>query len=555
MNTEHHILIDESHGWRMLAFCQFKVWVKGNVANSDVKGACNSLDENSEAEDFKKVLSSFHGHFALVICHANFVCAAVDRIRSIPLVWTGGAGGRLHIAQEGRKILAALESSQKIVDLDQALAVALAGYTIGDGTLYKNIKALLPGTFLLHKNGHETIGHYHCFVPWKADQSPGNDGLEKGRLAELTLEILQELIDNANGRTIALPLSAGLDSRLIAAGLKHLGYENVVCFAYGRVGNHEAETSRVIAERLGYPWHFVPFSNNKMANIFRSEDYAEYKAYADSLTGVHFPQDYLAITSLLADGHISKDCLLVNGQSGDFISGNHIPASMESYPSNLEDRKERIVDALIAKHFKQWHFLIRKKTLLRIRGMLRAELSSFNEGSMPNDPQADYGLYEASEFVDRQSKYVVNGQRLYEYLDIDWALPLWHDRYLEYWAKRPATQKLRQRLYREMLMEENWGGVWRDVPVNAKNIRPQWLIPARYISKIIHAPFGKTQWHKFERRVFKYLMSPLCSYAVRSWYDIASDQRGPWTGLSPHIEDYLLDHSVDINVIAEDVAA
>ena len=49
-------------------------------------------------------------------------------------------------------------------------------------------------------------------------------------LRNLTLKILQKLIVRANGRQILLPLSAGLDSRLIASGLKHLGYEKRMLF-------------------------------------------------------------------------------------------------------------------------------------------------------------------------------------------------------------------------------------------------------------------------------------------------------------------------------------
>jgi len=182
--------------------------------------------------------------------------------------------------------------------------------------------------------------------------------------------------------------------------------------------------------------------------------------------------------------------------------------------------------------------------------MLHEHIVALISGEMPSDPAADYGVYEAAEFVDRQSKYVVNGQRVYEYLNLEWALPLWDDRYLEYWAHRPISQKVRQRLYREMLIEENWADVWRDIPVNAKLIRPRWLIPIRLAFKVLHAPLGKTRWHLFERRFLEYLMSPLCAYATRSWLEIAMDRRGPWTAISPHVENYLHDHGIEIDRLA-----
>ena len=51
----------------------------------------------------------------------------------------------------------------------------------------------------------------------------------------------------------------------------------------------------------------------------------DYEAYADSLTSIHFPQDFTAIKHLHDNNIISKDSVIVNGQSGDFISGNHLP--------------------------------------------------------------------------------------------------------------------------------------------------------------------------------------------------------------------------------------
>ena len=44
----------------------------------------------------------------------------------------------------------------------------------------------------------------------------------------------------SDGKTIIIPLSAGLNSRLIASGLKHFNYNNVKCFSYGLKNNYEA---------------------------------------------------------------------------------------------------------------------------------------------------------------------------------------------------------------------------------------------------------------------------------------------------------------------------
>ncbi|NMM45595.1 asparagine synthase [Rhodospirillaceae bacterium KN72] len=508
--------------------------------------------DGASSASFAASVAKLSGSFAIVALFPGWCGAAVDRVRAIPLVWRIVKAGQMHFAQEGRDLT--LPSDRPTgIDRNQALAVALSGYTVGAATLYEEIGVLTPGnTVFRDGNAPPVVTSYHRFQPWLADQAPGDDDAERKRLCDLTLEILQDLIDDADGRTISVPLSAGLDSRLIAAGLRHLGYENVVCFAYGLKGNHEAETSKAIAARLGYPWRFVPYSNRSMARVYASESYQAYRHYADSLTGVHFPQDFAALVPLLEDGYLPRDCILVNGQSGDFITGNHVPAALAG-PADTSDRDariDRVIDALIAKHYKQWRFLMRGDLLATVRALIKAEILHLTEGRLPDDSSADYGIYEACEFVDRQSKYVVNGQRIYEFLGMDWRLPLWDDRYLDYWAQRPAAQKLGQRLYREMLIAENWGGVWTDIPVNKKRIRPRWIIPFRLACKVAHAPLGAARWHRFERRVFEYAMTSLCSYAVRGWSDIAFDSRGPWTAISPHIEDYLADHGVSLESLS-----
>ena len=38
----------------------------------------------------------------------------------------------------------------------------------------------------------------------------------------------------------------------------------------------------------------------------------------------------------------------------------------------------------------------------------------------------EYGILEFLEYENRQTKYVVNCQRIYDYLKLDWLLPLWN---------------------------------------------------------------------------------------------------------------------------------
>ena len=77
----------------------------------------------------------------------------------------------------------------------------------------------------------------------------------------------------------------------------------------------------------------------------------------------------------------------------------------------------------------------------------------------------------------------------------------------------PLAEKAGQGLYARMLTNANWGGVWQDVPVNRKTIRPLSVIPVRLAAKLLHAPFGRERWHRFERRYFQYWLDATCNAA------------------------------------------
>jgi len=236
---------------------------------------------------------------------------------------------------------------------------------------------------------------------------------------------------------------------------------------------------------------------------------------------------------------LPDDAIMVNGQTGDFIAGNHIPKALQNIneTASPHTRKVKIISALIEKHFKHWQCLKNTDHLEIIRRFLDEQIDQ--NGGLPDDPEYDYGIFEESEFADRQSKYVLNGQRLYEYLGLEWRLPLWDRGYLDFWEKAPLEAKIGQRLYRDVLIADNWGGVWKDIPINPTQIRPRWIVPLRYLARAAHAPLGRKAWHRFEKRFFDYFMATTCAYAFVPYRSVAVDSRGHYSAIAWHIEAYL----------------
>ena len=539
------VAIEDAFGWRTIARGGATLRIKGYLNGGGFTGAAftaaaGELIAAVSAGDTGRIgalLRGLDGHFALCIETSAGILAAVDRVRSIPLAYADDEDG-LVIDDQAARLTRRLGLGVEDVDPDAALAFAMSGCTIGPATLYKDMRQLLPGEFLLCAAGQgaPSVHRYGLYRPWRVEPR-GRDVLLR-ELTDVTLGILDRLAHSAGGRQILVPLSAGMDSRLIVSGLAHLGHLNVRCFSYGMTGNFEAAAAKKIAAHLGYEWTFVPFTHSYARAAFHSDLHHRYHEFADNAAATPVEHDFLALLRMDGADWVDEDAILVNGQSGDYITGAHIPpplaAPLDSGSS--EERDAVLFDALVTKHYGLWQCLRTPANLHRIRTMLWRELEE--AGAPFDDPEASFALYEFSEFQNRQCKYVVAGQRAYEFFGYDWRLPLWDNDYLEFWERVPLDAKVDRNLFRAMLERENWGGVWRGWPA-PRYITPRWIVPLRLAAKLACAPLGKALWHRMERRFFAYWMDVISNYAVVPYRDVLLAPRDHRNGLSWLTRSYL----------------
>lgn len=529
--------IDETPSWRRHEAGDVRLWISGRL-RTPPDAVCESIRRLAAGRaEAAEVLRGLDGQFALIAACGEITLAAADRVRSVPVCYAAeGAGWRIDPigGRLARRIgLTAFEPSGEV-------AFAMAGYTVGRDTLFCGLESLLAGEAVLWRGGAPTRIAYYRYLP-KPELGPRTDPAAlRRRLSDITLSLLQDLIERAGKADIVVPLSAGLDSRIIVSGLHALGRKRVRTFSYGLPGNHEAKAARRIAAHLGYPWRFVPMTPGRMRRFFEGELHARYLAYADTAVACPFEQDLAPVSNLLQDGYIAPDALMVNGNSGDFITGGHVPAALHGRaagPGRDEDIAV-VADALLAKHFRLWTGLAGGTNDATIRNRLIAELEAAAAYG-PESPPPPFALYEAAEFQDRQTKYVINGQRAYEFLGLDWALPLWDRAYLDFWATVPIDLKAGQKLYREMLAGENWGGVWTDAFTVRQTVRPRWLIPLRFAVKAAHAPMGRARWRETERRFFGWWMDTMAASAVVPYRTAFFETRGARNSVSWHSRRYL----------------
>lgn len=541
------IAIRAEYSWRKTTRAGIELWTKGHGPVEDVEamlGRLTRLSPMPSVADIASLFDGFDGFFAVAVRGPSWAFAAVDYVRSIPLAYAR-CGDVWCIDDQALRLRDRAGLGAADIDADAALALGMAGYTIDNATLYHGLYQLGPGELVLFIGNNEPRHHrYYTYQPWRGDKPDYDPARASKQLAEKTLALIDTMMKGLGGRILAVPLSAGRDSRLIVSAAHHLGYRNIRTFTYGHPGNHEANASQAIAGRLGLKWRFVPTDFAAMRRYFSDGTHAAYCGFADTLQSSPFVQDLTPISMLKAEGYIPADAVMCNGNSGDYISGAHIVPEMRMKSAGLSEleRLSRVTAALFKKHFGLWTTLQTAKNGTRIERQLLASLERAGAGL--GDPDDDYGLYEYAEFQDRQCKFVIAGQRIYEYLGHEWRLPLWDKAYLDFFEAVPLAGKIGQRLYADMLVAENWGGVWRDVPVNAKTVRPHWIRPLRFAAKLAHVPFGADVWHRFERRYFQYWMTGGGQSVVVPYSTVANDRRGARNAVSWLTEAYLESHSL-----------
>ena len=498
--------------WSYFKFNGYEIWLAGLNSEKQIKNIYDVISKIKiiDTKLCNKIIQNLGDHFGIIILSQDWSFAAVDYSRGYPIYWSI-KGDTLKLSTQANII------SEKKINQDQLLAFRMSGYTTHDNTLWKDVKSLQAGSYLFYKNTKK----FHCkkyftFLPEEFKKLSRLKYITK--LTQQIEKIIKKSIKEVNGKTIIIPLSAGLDSRLIASGLKHFNYKNVKCFSYGLKKNYEAKMSKKISEKLGYEWAFVEINHTKARKFYKSKKYINYLKSSNDGCATSTIQGLLAIDELIKRGYIKKSDILINGNSGDFISGGHIPHKISKNildRKNLENFLDKILNDHIEKHYSLWDNL----TTDYNKGLIKKELYNQLKSEIKKNKIPFYSLIEFLEFENRQTKYVVNCQRIYDYYNLNWLLPLWDKAFIKFWEKVPLKHKLNQRLYKETLKRLNYGGVWTSKFESKHYVSPNWMIYIRFFFKVFFLFIGKDKWRIFEKKYLNYWTENICGLSSINFFN------------------------------------
>jgi asparagine synthase (glutamine-hydrolysing) len=224
--------------------------------NSDTETVIHAYEEYGEA-----CIEKFRGMFAFAIWdeRRKQLFAARDRLGIKPFYYAR-RNGTLLFASEIKSIFASglVEPAVNHRVLPEFFTM---GQTLGDSTLFADIKKLLPG-HLLHFDGNEVTVRRYWDWNLKTDHPARSEAYYINRFAELFEDSVRAHL--MSDVPLGVFLSGGLDSSFIAALMAKHMTSPVKTFSVGFEDKYysEFDYSRVVARHIGAEHHEVTLTPN-----------------------------------------------------------------------------------------------------------------------------------------------------------------------------------------------------------------------------------------------------------------------------------------------------
>ena len=397
-----------------------------------------------------------------------------DMPRSFPLLYRYVAGTWL-VSDDPQVLIDAAPTSW---DATGRLQFRHGAYTLGTRTLLKGIYQLPAASSVELIDGDPTP-HVH---PWKAlryHQRITDEPTFRKLFTQALEQAVERVVKLTQGRRLAVPLSGGLDSRLILSLLKLAGASDVVAFTYGTASSREAKISQQVAQCLDVPWYFVELSEAKVRQAWQAEGGAFIR---NAWAGASLPhyQDWYALRELTSTGVLPAGTVILPGHT---IVGNlHGQELLD--PKTPMSRKDW-VELLAHQHLN----LQGQQDLVAALAPIRKPLLEAVDELLTVDTlDARQSLIEWFNVRERQAKYINHSMRAYEHFGLDWALPMLDLEVIEVWERGGLAFTDEERIWYKNLIAQIYARVSGTQPqLYAAGVNAIPAAPRRAAIKVLSA--------------------------------------------------------------------
>jgi asparagine synthase (glutamine-hydrolysing) len=410
-------------------FIRNNIWVTGHIR---VHQSYLIKDELSDyftginsPEEFRQKLITANGQFSVIIETSGEIWAATDRLRNYPLFYFFNEGE--FIICDDCYRLAGMNHDNKF-DPIAVESFMQTGHTINNLTLLNGIYQIEAGQYII--SGKVIKADFYD-NPLSVTISDNDFDVEAKELYQLLNDVFHDHLEALKNRFIAIPLSGGYDSRLIAAMCARYHPENLICYTYGIENNSDSALAKEVSARLGFKLVNIVYNDNLIKDYMKDNFFRNYFPYAAGLSGMFFMQEYFAVKYLKEKELIPDDTVFIPGFSGDVLAGSHLHSGMERRYDN-----DQIAKILFDNYF----------TMVR-SGKKKNEILKILSERIPAGNFETWRIIETWDTKERQAKFIVNSAKVFEFFGYEYVIPFYDNLLLGFFSALPFEHKLNKRLY------------------------------------------------------------------------------------------------------------
>jgi asparagine synthase (glutamine-hydrolysing) len=423
-------------------------WVTGFIRAGDRYLTGDELlkyfSESNTLFKFKNTLKTANGQFSVIIRSSDEIWAATDRLRNYPLFYSFHEGQ--FIISDDCYRLATSQHTRKF-NSDAVESFLLTGSVIHNLTLLQDIFQVEAGKYV--RIADSVTGDFYDDKITEAisdtDINPAGNVLNN-----LIHDVFRNHLEALSNKFLAIPLSGGFDSRLIAAMCKEYHPENLICYTYGTRNNPELILAEKAADRLGLKWFNIVYDSDLIKGYFHDDYFQDYYPYVSNLTSMFFMQEYFAVKYLKENNLIPENCVFIPGFSGDMVAGSHLIPAM----------KKQLDKGHIARMIYDNYFV-----LIHRDKKEKSHIVKLISDNIPSGRYETWKIIEAWDMRERQAKFIVNSAKVYSFFGFDYVLPFWDNQFIDFFSTLPFPMKLNKRLYDHVLKD----GIFKELNLNLNN--------------------------------------------------------------------------------------
>ncbi|MDU0967552.1 MAG: asparagine synthase-related protein [Actinomycetaceae bacterium] len=402
------------------------LWSTRHLADGSNLAVATPLDPAADTSALEQGLTeasvaTMRGHWAAIQWDGESATIASDLLRTVPLYVAHLPQGDVGIYDS---FAAAHAAAGGALDPDTADFFIHAGFAPGLATFDDRVQ-VMPAAALVRvdSSGAVSVRSHEGFPLFGAERLTDADGFADRLEGALDI-VMERMLAAQRGHRIVVPLSGGLDSRLLVTWLANHRVNNVLCFTYGLRGIAEVEVSRQVAESLGLDWVGVQMEPDQIRAQWAQPGMADMLAFASSGSALPHVQDWFALRHLKEAGRIDEGDIILPGHT---IVGNCHDLTLLDPPASL---------AQTCASLTRYHVALNPRPLSRgARDAWADSLVDWQRiAQWDGSARSVQRFVEAVNVGERQAKYINNSVHVYEFFGLRWAIPMLDVEFVQTWC-------------------------------------------------------------------------------------------------------------------------